>query len=256
MTHNMIGTIAKRLDAIGPAVQRAEMEVAAISRHMQSNSLVTSICNPGDFAKPRYLQNSHKEESIVKRLNDQECTCSDPSTTSIRQQSSYVDPSWWGLAISKHEHLQRRHRPGCVLFSQSLRTSKTTFTYFGLRHWLARSLSTSLKRDYPAGAYSLSFGIQSRNVVKSSPAFQVFHNLARIHFSSHLHDKHPDVREEISFVIQSLRNIYSSGAASPFDVDENGNSIAYLSVNVSMDSSYELLRTFNINGTLSSFWTN
>ncbi|KAF5602519.1 pyruvate decarboxylase [Fusarium pseudocircinatum] len=46
ITHDMLGTIARRLDTIGPALQRTEIEVAAISRHIQDNISGTSSRNP------------------------------------------------------------------------------------------------------------------------------------------------------------------------------------------------------------------
>jgi hypothetical protein len=177
ITHNMLGTIARRLDTIGPAVQRTEMEMATMSRHVQERCLATSSHVSDVVVKPRYLQSSQKEETVMKRLNTPECTCSGPPPRSSRRKSSYVDQSWGVLVISKQEHKRQRHRPGCTFFSQSLQTSKTTFAYLGFRHWFSRILSLSLTRDYPPGAYSLSFGIQPCNIVESSPAFKAFYHL-------------------------------------------------------------------------------
>ncbi|KAL5586040.1 hypothetical protein FOBRF1_015910 [Fusarium oxysporum] len=64
ITHNMLGTIARRLDTISPTVQRTEMEVATISRYVQENPVATISRSPDDVAKPRYLQNSQKEEKV------------------------------------------------------------------------------------------------------------------------------------------------------------------------------------------------
>ncbi|KAK2125216.1 hypothetical protein NOF04DRAFT_1417766 [Fusarium oxysporum II5] len=69
ITHNMLGTIARRLDAISPAVQRIEIEMATLSQHVQDNCLDTSSHVSDVVVQPRYLQNSHKEESTTKRLN-------------------------------------------------------------------------------------------------------------------------------------------------------------------------------------------
>ncbi|TVY67625.1 hypothetical protein Focb16_v002264 [Fusarium oxysporum f. sp. cubense] len=251
ITHNMLGTIARRLDTISPVVQRTEMEVAKISRYVQENPVATRSRNPDDVAKPRYLQNSQKEEKVVKRLNDLECTCTDPSSSSIRRQTSYVNRSWVNLVISKEQHTRQRHRPGCIFFSHSLQTSKTTFTYLGLRYWFSRVLSMALTRDYPTGAYSLSFGIQSCNVVESSPAFQAIHDLkVEYHYGGERHH-HCDIQEVTAIVIKKLGVIYSSGAASPFDVDDNGNNIAHVcmdfyrnqlqTVHVGQDTNFEAM---------------
>ncbi|KAH7219842.1 hypothetical protein BKA60DRAFT_596172 [Fusarium oxysporum] len=82
ITHNMLGTIAGRLDAISPAVQRTEIEMAKLSQHVQDNCLDTRSHVSDVVVQPRYLQNSQKEETMMKTLNDPECTCSDPSTSS------------------------------------------------------------------------------------------------------------------------------------------------------------------------------
>ncbi|KAH7153870.1 hypothetical protein DER46DRAFT_687415 [Fusarium sp. MPI-SDFR-AT-0072] len=98
ITHNMLGTIARRLDTIGPSVQRTEMEVATMFGCVQDKPLATGSHMYDKAVKPRYLQNSQKEERMVKRLNDPQCTCYDPTPRSIHQVSSYIDRSWGGAA--------------------------------------------------------------------------------------------------------------------------------------------------------------
>ncbi|KAK2690673.1 hypothetical protein QWA68_010506 [Fusarium oxysporum] len=230
ITHNMLGTIARRLDTISPTVQRTEMEVATISRYVQENPVATISRSPDDVGKPRYLQNSQKEEKVVKRLNDPECTCTNPSSSSIFRQSSYVNRSWGGLVISKQRHTRQRHRPGCIFFSHSLQTAKTTVSYLGLRYWFSRILSLSVTQDYPAGAYSLSFGIQPCSIVESSPAFQALYNLYNKYMNDRTLNIGFDLRKETSALIKNLRTIYKSAAASPFDVDKHGDNIAHKSM--------------------------
>ncbi|RKK93509.1 hypothetical protein BFJ71_g9587 [Fusarium oxysporum] len=259
ITHNMLGTIARRLDAISPAVQRIEIEMATLPQHVQDNCLDTSSHVSDVVVQPRYLQNSHKEESTTKRLNHLECTCSDPPAAYICRKSSYIGRFWGGLVISKQEHKRQRHRPSCIFFSHSHQKSKTTFTYLGLRYWLSQSLFLSLTRDYPAGAYSISFGIQPCNIVEWSPAFQAFFDLEYKYQSwdpehqqslenAWQHYCHFDLRNETSAIIRKLRTIYRSGAASPFDVDDNGNNIAHLCMDVYrqqlIDSDLEEERNF------------
>ncbi|KAJ4113667.1 hypothetical protein NW765_011273 [Fusarium oxysporum] len=230
ITHNMLGTIAGRLDAISPAVQRTEIEMAKLSQHVQDNCLDTRSHVSDVVVQPRYLQNSQKEETMMKTLNDPECTCSDPSTSSTCRKSSYVNQSWGVLIVSKQEYTRQRHHPSCIFFSQSLQKSKITFRYLGLRYQLSRILSMSLTRDYPAGAYSLSFGIQPCNIVESSPAFQALRDLEDKYMNyRELHNRF-DLREETSALIKDLRTIYESAAASPFDVDRFGNNIAHISM--------------------------
>lgn len=242
ITHNMLGTIARRLDAISPVVQRTEIQMAKLSQHVQDNCLDTSSPVSDVVVQPRYLQNSQKEETMMTTLNDPQCTCSDPSTRSVYRNSSYVNQSWGGLIISKQEHKRQRHHSGCIFFSHSLQTSKTSFYYLGFRYQLSRILSVSLTREYPPGAYSLSFGIQPCNIVETSPAFRALHDLERKYNKTiKLHNRF-NLREETAALIKNLRTIYESAAASPFDVDRFGDNIAHISMGVSFDSGYEHTR--------------
>ncbi|SCV48335.1 uncharacterized protein FFB14_10325 [Fusarium fujikuroi] len=247
-THNMLHTISRQLENIGPVIQRTDMEVTTISERVQQNCLASSNYVSDAAVKSRYLENHQNEASELGRLISPRCTCSNLAPNSIYRRSSYVNQSWRGLVISKQEHKRERHRPGCIFFSASPWTSKTTFTYLGLRYWVSRMLSITLTREYPAGAYSLSFAIQPCNVVQSSPAFEAIHRLGR----SYLYNlwrcealfgepwafkiamqqyRRFDLRKETSALILKLRTIYASGLASPFDVDASGSNIAYVSLN-------------------------
>ncbi|KAF5620234.1 hypothetical protein F52700_11554 [Fusarium sp. NRRL 52700] len=233
ITHTMLATIARQLDSIGHSVQRTEMDVVTMSGRVQESplaGLTTGSHLYDKTVKPRYLQNAQREERMVKRLNDPQCSCSDPTPRSIHQELSYIDRSWGGWIISKAEHKRQRHRPGCIFFSRSLQTSKTTFTFLGLRYWICRSLSMSLTREHPAGAYRLSFGIQPCNIVESSPAFEAFHDFENKYINEREQYKRVDLREETSILINKLRSIYRSGNASPWDVDDNGNNTAHISM--------------------------
>ncbi|KLO92330.1 uncharacterized protein Y057_12069 [Fusarium fujikuroi] len=246
-THNMLHTISRQLENIGPVIQRTDMEVTTISERVQQNCLASSNYVSDAAVKSRYLENHQNEASELGRLISPRCTCSNLAPNSIYRRSSYVNQSWRGLVISKQEHKRERHRPGCIFFSASPWTSKTTFTYLGLRYWVSRMLSITLTREYPAGAYSLSFAIQPCNVVQSSPAFEAIHRLGR----SYLYNlwrcealfgepwafkiamqqyRRFDLRKETSALILKLRTIYASGLASPFDVDASGSNIAYVSL--------------------------
>jgi hypothetical protein len=177
ITHNMLRTIARQLDNITPTFQRTQMEVAMTSRHFKEQRLSAGSHVSSVSVQPRYVQNSQKEANLINELNEPQCTCSDPSPTNIHRKSSYINRSWGKWVISREEHKRQPHRPDCMLLSQSLQTSKTTWSYLGFRYWLSRTLSLSLTRDYPAGAYSLSFEIQACYVVESSPAFEAITEL-------------------------------------------------------------------------------
>ncbi|KAG7430177.1 hypothetical protein Forpi1262_v008326 [Fusarium oxysporum f. sp. raphani] len=79
--------------------------------------------------------------------------------------------------------------------------------------------------EYPAGPYSVSFGLQPCNIVESSPAFRLF-DTCRSYKIFDRNKIRPDHIAEI--LIKELRVIYRSGKASPFDVDQQGNNIAHM----------------------------
>ncbi|KAH7196042.1 hypothetical protein DER44DRAFT_673560 [Fusarium oxysporum] len=111
ITHNMLGTIARRLDTISPTVQRTEMEVATISRYVQENPVATISRSPDDVAKPRYLQNSQKEEKVVKRLNDPEYKHGDNIAHKSMRVSFYSDD----FMLTKSTILHNLWDPGSLM---------------------------------------------------------------------------------------------------------------------------------------------
>ncbi|KAF4498461.1 hypothetical protein FAGAP_5366 [Fusarium agapanthi] len=84
------------------------------------------------------------------------------------------------------------------------------------------------------------------NVVESSPAFQIFTLSPESVFKIFAYDEinlGPDrIAENI---IRELRSVYSSGRASPFDVDKEGNNIAFRCVEVTHFPSLQQPRTNN-----------
>ncbi|EXM20578.1 hypothetical protein FOTG_11459 [Fusarium oxysporum f. sp. vasinfectum 25433] len=187
---------------------------------------------------PRYLQNAELEQRLCKKLADMDCTCGASNSKTSNRPASRTYRFWGGLTVSRQGDVRANHRPGCIFFQTTRKSiSRTSLTYFGLLSLFSQSFTISLLQKYPAGPYSVSFGLQPCNIVKSSPAFQLFnirsqsiykifnHNIAGLD-PSHIAEN----------FIKELRVIYRSGKASPFDVDQDGNNIAHMCLNACLYS--------------------
>lgn len=250
---DLLSSISTRLNLIGPTVQRTEMEIATLPIRVRDQTIATNNSHPvlneavlndpktqpifindqhqcnslseGDL-QPRYLRNSKAEHRLYSNLTITEYTCMGPTRRPVSRRTSRIYQFWGGLAISRQGGLQSNHRPGCIFFNSSPRTSwKTSLTYSGLRSIFSQSLTISLTQDYPAGIYSLSFGLQPCNIIKSSAAFLIFDRTNRKMINEYLERLGPI--ETTNRLIQDLKIIYRSGNASPFDVDQDGNNIAH-----------------------------
>jgi hypothetical protein len=231
----MLRAIASQLHAISLASQPIGMEVTA-SLTQIGGPVSTESREPGP-TQPLYIRNSEAEKELCRNYLAMKCICPDFANHAIHSYSNHFYQMWGGLIVSKQTSQQKKHRPGCYLYrSSSKGSSKTTLTYVGLRYMFSRFISISLRQDHPAGAYSLPFGLRIYNVVKTSPAFNIF----KFHDSDDsvgsVIIKHFDkfgLQATARIIIQQLRALYDSGDASPFDVDARGNNIAYFCIDVS-----------------------
>lgn len=255
---DLLSSISTRLNVIRPTVQRTEMKIATLPMRVRDQTMATNNSHPvlNDAVlndpktqpifisdehhwnsrsecdlQPRYLRNSNAEHRLYSNLTITECMCMGPTRRPVSRRTSRIYQFWGGLAISRQGGLQSNHRPGCVFFNSSPRTSwKTSLTYSGLRSVFSKSLTISLTQDYPAGIYSLSFGLQPCNIVKSSAAFLLFDHSNDEMIDEYLERLGPI--EATNRLIRDLKIIYSSGNASPFDVDQDGNNIAHIFLKV------------------------
>jgi hypothetical protein len=258
-TRTTLSTITTRLDVISPKVEPSALrlltsrveDVGASSSNSivlhqttvdvaESKTSFTGNERPfEDFAKahskPRYIQNAERERSLCKKLSDTNCTCGALNRKTINRPASRTYRFWGGLTVSRQGDVRPSHRPGCIFFQKSRRNiSKTSLTYFGLLSLFSQFFTISLTQEYPAGPYSVSFELQPCNVVESSPAFQLF----RIRPGTVNDMSGPDKSglgpgEFAESIINELKAIYQSGKASPFDVDQFGNNIALICLQVS-----------------------
>ncbi|ENH71343.1 hypothetical protein FOC1_g10006201 [Fusarium oxysporum f. sp. cubense race 1] len=249
-TQTTLRTITTRLEVIGPRVEPSALELlpsriedvtASSSNSIVLHQAAVSVAetktsfhgNERSFedltkthSKPRYLQNAELERKLCKELSGMDCTCGASERKTTNRPASRVYRLLGGLTISRQGDVRENHRPGCIFFQKSKRKiSKTSLTYFGLLSFFSQSFTVSLTQEYPAGPYSVSFGLQPCNIVESSPAFRLF-DTCRSYKIFDRNKIRPDHIAEI--LIKELRVIYRSGKASPFDVDQQGNNIAHM----------------------------
>ncbi|KAK2690499.1 hypothetical protein QWA68_010314 [Fusarium oxysporum] len=254
-TQTTLRTITTRLDVIGPKAESSHLELlpSRIEDRItttSTNSIVLHQAAVGvgetktsfngsersfeyltsAHSTPRYLQNAELEQRLCKKLADMDCTCGASNSKTSNRPASRMYRFWGGLTISRQGDVRANHRPGCIFFQKTRKNiSSTSLTYFGLLTLFSQSFTVSLSQEYYAGPYSVSFGLRPCNIVKSSPALQLFHLLQQSIFEI----LNPDITSlspghiAESF-IKELRLIYGSGKASPFDVDQQGNNIAHI----------------------------
>jgi hypothetical protein len=129
---------------------------------------------------------------------------------------------WGGLAISYQATSKGDHQPGCCFYKRS---TKTTITYTGLRFLLSKVLSFSLQSDYRCGGYLLTHSLRTYNVRETTQAFNVF-----IGFRNGRGEV--DLTRVAQEYIKKLQIAYTSGKASPLDVDTDGYNAAHLCIQV------------------------
>ncbi|KAF5007592.1 hypothetical protein FDECE_6078 [Fusarium decemcellulare] len=164
-----------------------------------------------------------KEPTHNRDFATPRCSCSYSRDRASYRRRTYH--SWGGVVISKAE-LQDSHQLGCAFYAaySSTKSTKTTITYTGLRSFLFKILDFSLERDCRAGTYTISYALRTCNVREHNPASGIIvrSNLSYRGFRDLLDPVH-----EVKMVKEKLEILYSSGTASPFDVDTYGENIAH-----------------------------
>lgn len=127
---------------------------------------------------------------------------------------------WGGLAISYQAMSKGDHQPGCCFYKRS---TKTTITHTGLRFLLSKVLSFSLQSDYQCGGSLTTHSLRTYNVRERSQAFDVFDDYKK---------GGVDLTTLVQEDIKKLQIAYTSGKASPFDVDTCGRNAAHRCIRV------------------------
>ncbi|RSL98369.1 hypothetical protein CEP52_010394 [Fusarium oligoseptatum] len=166
---------------------------------------------------PRYLRNAMIESKSVQESNTEICPCQKQGGATVRQPSATYT-FWGGLSISHRAMLKASHEPGCCFYKTS---TKTTITYNGLRFLLSKVLSLSLQRDYQPGGCLTTLSLRTYNVREESPSLELFFRPF---------DWGNNVKNMVEEHMKQLQTIYSSGEASPFDVNTYGWNVAHLCI--------------------------
>lgn len=115
------------------------------------------------------------------------------------------------------------HQRRCPMyvFSESSRSAGFRFVYRGSRFGMAMEMTVSFITR--AGVYSISPSMSVSAVVPSnSPAFAAVDKLRTLF-------PRPDMLESRELLLFKIQSIFQSRAASPYDVDENGNTLLHVS---------------------------
>ncbi|RSL61500.1 hypothetical protein CEP51_013623 [Fusarium floridanum] len=191
----------------------AKLDALAQGSCLGSESLAVGSAQQRDI--PRYLRNAMIESECVQESITDECPCQSQGGAAVRQPSATYR-LWGGLSISHRAMLKTSHRPGCWFYKRS---TKTTITYNGLRFLLSKVLSLSLQRDYQSGACSTTLSLRTHNIRREILGRHVF---------LRPFDGRNNVKRMVEEHMKQLQTIYSSGEASPFDVDTHGWNAAHL----------------------------
>ncbi|KAI8669621.1 hypothetical protein NCS57_00777500 [Fusarium keratoplasticum] len=180
---------------------------------------------------PRYLRNSMIERKCIQETAMEICPCEGKKSGKGRQPVTTYR-FWGGLTISYQATFKGDHQPGCCFYKRS---TKTTITYTGLRFLLSKVLSFSLQRDYQCGGSLTTHSLRTYNVRETSQAFDVFEYsddwMGRRHFTSCMNGRgEVDITRVAQDHIKKLQIAYTSGKASPLDVDKFGYNVAHLCI--------------------------
>ncbi|KAM6528905.1 hypothetical protein FALCPG4_009857 [Fusarium falciforme] len=165
---------------------------------------------------PRYLRNSMIERKCIQDTATGICPCQGQKGGTGRQPLTTYR-FWGGLTISYRSMSKGDHQPGCCFYK---RCTKTTITYTGLRFLLSKVLSFSLQSDYQCGGSLTTHSLRTYNVREMSQALEVFTG-----FRNGRGDI--DLTRATEEHIKKLKIAYTSGKASPLDVDTLGRNVAH-----------------------------
>lgn len=152
---------------------------------------------------------------------DQRCTCR-PRIS--RKRSNRTHGKWfpretWNVSFYT---ANSSHRRGCPTFLQSKNAIGLRLSYCG--YLLARTLEASISITRGAGGFSISPTISFSALVPSdSPVFR----LLEFNFSSRTSVQ--DMSRSFNGRIQQIHHLFETHVASPYDVDQDGNTMLHVS---------------------------
>ncbi|KAI8674215.1 hypothetical protein NCS55_00744400 [Fusarium keratoplasticum] len=226
--------LLKATGALGTVIQALILHVGvgvgddieAFRSAVRDNHLVTTASLTRLESKVERIEGSARQTearltAISTRVEEQK-TLASSSQTLIKDTSLMVsgkldaiaEGSWLGPQAQTVGTAHQKDIP---------RSTKTTITYTGLRFLLSKVLSFSLQRDYQCGGSLTTHSLRTYNVRETSPAFEVFglFNPLENYYRGF------DLTTLVQEAIKKLQIAYTSGKASPLDVDEFGRNAAH-----------------------------
>ncbi|KAJ4218889.1 hypothetical protein NW759_008040 [Fusarium solani] len=214
VTTAFLTRLESKVERIEGSAQQTEARLTAISTGVEEQKALASSSQT--VIKDASLMVSGKLDAIAEGLGSQ-------SQTVGTAQQKDIPRFWGGLAISYQATSKGDHQPGCCFYKRS---TKTTITYTGLRFLLSKVLSFSLHRDYQCGGPLTTYSLRTYNVRETSQAFDVLNRSSPFRNGSREVDLTRVAQEDI----KKLQIAYTSGKASPFDVDKYGCNAAHLCI--------------------------
>ncbi|RSL60396.1 hypothetical protein CEP53_005454 [Fusarium sp. AF-6] len=217
--------LLKATGALGTVIQALILHVGvsvgddieAFRSAVEDNHLVTTAFLTRLESKVEMIGSSFKHTESARRtisigVEEQKAVASSRQEL-IKDTSLMVSGKLDALAMATISH-----QPWCCFYKRS---TKTTITYNGLRFLLSKVLSLSLQRDYQPGGCLTTVSLRTYNTREKIAGFDVFS------FSWTGKD---DVIDLVEGHMKQLQTSYSSGEASPFDVNNHGWNAAHLCI--------------------------
>ncbi|RSM10895.1 hypothetical protein CDV31_007023 [Fusarium ambrosium] len=171
---------------------------------------------------PQHLKNADLETKSIQAHTAGTCSCEE-ARRKTSKQSLQRYKLWGGLTVLRQVDRKRDHERGCRFYREELleRSTKTTFTYTGLRYILSLALNLTVERQCENGDYSIKHSLRTYNMREKSEAFEVFRwSKLPDNFSTTL----------VEELMTELQEAYSLPDVSPRDVDEFGRNTAHLCI--------------------------
>ena len=204
---------------------------------MQKPSLLKEVCDrfEGSSSSPS-SQSPHASSlnlpgsTLVARqpLRDRPCACRKKLVFKLVYSSNvrnlYRNSRWDGKIYAT----TLTHHSDCPLFTISEITEERGFRLSYCGAWLARAVYASVAITKGAGGFSISPNLAVRPVVpRSSRIFKLFR-----HSPDNLPKelvKSRDLQSTLEWTICQLVRLFEDKDASPYDVDEDGNTLLHVS---------------------------
>ena len=164
-------------------------------------------------------------------LTSQRCSCQSSTVSKSTDRSGRWGPRkpWNAIIFSATVN----HGRNCPFYRPSQKTNEVGvhFSYCGL--WLARAVRASLAITTGAGGFSISPDVSFSPVVPSdSPAFTLlrrsFPNFTLLRRSSPDRSTAIDLHQHFEKQVRQLELLFRDGKASPYDLDQDGNTILHV----------------------------